>query len=136
MYIFRNCKAFIRTVPLLLYDEHRVEDLDTDGEDHCLAGSTMVLTDNGYRSIASLVGTDGYVMSHDGRYHRFYDARLTRENADILAIELEDGTVIRCTDDHRFMLPNGEWIHARDLKAGAEVKTIGGTDCQRNGTEV
>jgi hypothetical protein len=34
MYIFKNCKAFIRTVPLLQYDEHRVEDIDTDGEDH------------------------------------------------------------------------------------------------------
>lgn len=34
MYVFRNCKAFIRTIPLLQYDEHRVEDLDTDGEDH------------------------------------------------------------------------------------------------------
>lgn len=28
------CKAFIRTIPLLQYDEHRPEDLDTDGEDH------------------------------------------------------------------------------------------------------
>lgn len=34
MYIFKNCKAFIRTIPLLMYDEHKVEDLDTDGEDH------------------------------------------------------------------------------------------------------
>lgn len=34
MYAFKNCKAFIRTMPLLQYDEHRVEDLDTDGEDH------------------------------------------------------------------------------------------------------
>lgn len=34
MYIFNNCKAFIRTMPLLMYDEHKVEDLDTDGEDH------------------------------------------------------------------------------------------------------
>lgn len=34
MYIFRNCKAFIRTMPLLMYDEHKPEDLDTDGEDH------------------------------------------------------------------------------------------------------
>lgn len=35
MYIFKNCKAFIRTIPLLQYDEHKPEDLDTDGEDHC-----------------------------------------------------------------------------------------------------
>lgn len=34
MYVFEGCKAFIRTVPLLVYDEHRVEDLDTAGEDH------------------------------------------------------------------------------------------------------
>lgn len=34
MYIFSNCKDFIRTMPLLMYDDHKVEDLDTDGEDH------------------------------------------------------------------------------------------------------
>lgn len=34
MYVFNNCKAFIRTIPTLMYDEHRAEDLDTDGEDH------------------------------------------------------------------------------------------------------
>ena len=33
-YIFSNCAGFIRTIPLLLYDEHKPEDLDTDGEDH------------------------------------------------------------------------------------------------------
>ena len=34
MYIFKNCEAFIRTIPLLMYDEHRPEDLDTSMEDH------------------------------------------------------------------------------------------------------
>ena len=34
MYVFRNCRAFIRTIPLLRYDEHSPEDLDTEGEDH------------------------------------------------------------------------------------------------------
>lgn len=34
MYVFEGCNAFIRTIPLLMYDEHKVEDLDTDGEDH------------------------------------------------------------------------------------------------------
>ena len=33
-YVFKNCKNFIRTIPLLQYDEHKPEDLDTDGEDH------------------------------------------------------------------------------------------------------
>lgn len=34
MYVFRTCRAFLRTVPLMMYDEHRPEDLDTTLEDH------------------------------------------------------------------------------------------------------
>ena len=33
-YVFKNCENFIRTIPLLQYDDHKVEDIDTDGEDH------------------------------------------------------------------------------------------------------
>lgn len=34
MYVFSNCKGFIRTIPLMMYDEHKPEDLDTSLEDH------------------------------------------------------------------------------------------------------
>ena len=34
MYVFSNCRDFIRTVPLLQYSRTQPEDLDTDGEDH------------------------------------------------------------------------------------------------------
>ena len=34
LYVFNNCKAFIRTMPLLQYSETKPEDLDTTGEDH------------------------------------------------------------------------------------------------------
>ena len=34
LYVFKNCKAFIRTRPLLQYDQRVPEDLDTEGEDH------------------------------------------------------------------------------------------------------
>lgn len=33
-YCFKTCKEFIRTIPQLKYDEHKVEDIDTDLEDH------------------------------------------------------------------------------------------------------
>ena len=42
MYVFENCKGFIRTFPLLQYDEHKPEDLNTDGEDH-IADETRYL---------------------------------------------------------------------------------------------
>lgn len=33
-YVLDSCTEFIRTIPTLVYDEHRPEDLDTKGEDH------------------------------------------------------------------------------------------------------
>lgn len=35
MYVFSNCKAFIRTIPTLVYDDNKVEDINTKLEDHC-----------------------------------------------------------------------------------------------------
>lgn len=35
MYVFDNCKAFIRTIPLMMYSDTRPEDLNTKLEDHC-----------------------------------------------------------------------------------------------------
>lgn len=34
IYIFSNCKEFIRTIPNLVYSEKKVEDIDTETEDH------------------------------------------------------------------------------------------------------
>ena len=33
-YVFKSCKHFIRTIPILIYDEKKVEDVDTEMEDH------------------------------------------------------------------------------------------------------
>jgi hypothetical protein len=32
--VFNTCRGFIRTIPTLVYDEHKVEDVDTSMEDH------------------------------------------------------------------------------------------------------
>ena len=34
MYVFSNCKGFIRTIPLMMYDQIKTEDLDSKLEDH------------------------------------------------------------------------------------------------------
>lgn len=33
-YVFRSCRHFIRTIPVLIYDDKKVEDVDTTMEDH------------------------------------------------------------------------------------------------------
>ena len=34
LYVFENCRDFIRTIPALVYDRKKPEDIDTSGEDH------------------------------------------------------------------------------------------------------
>jgi hypothetical protein len=34
MYVFKNCEAFIRTIPILISSDQNPEDLDTTMEDH------------------------------------------------------------------------------------------------------
>lgn len=45
-YVFRECKDFIRTIPELIYDETKVEDIDTRQEDHIYDECRYVLMEN------------------------------------------------------------------------------------------
>lgn len=45
-YVFNNCRHFIRTIPLLIYDEHKVEDIDTRLEDHIYDEWRYVMMEN------------------------------------------------------------------------------------------
>ncbi len=44
--VFNTCKGFIRTVPGLVYDEHKVEDVDTSMEDHIYDEWRYVMMDS------------------------------------------------------------------------------------------
>jgi len=110
---FSTCKDSIRTIPVLQHDPDRPEDVDTEGEDHCFAAGTRVLTPDGPVPIESLPPV-GLVLSADGFRH-YRSARLTRRNAETVRLTFEDGTVICCTPDHRFLEDTGEWRYAADL---------------------
>ena len=56
-YVFRSCRDFIRTIPNLVYDDKHVEDIDTEGEDHCVVGETVVNTLGKGRTIKELIDT-------------------------------------------------------------------------------
>lgn len=45
-YVFNTCKHFIRTIPQLLYDEKKVEDIDTEMEDHIYDEWRYVMMEN------------------------------------------------------------------------------------------
>lgn len=118
LYVFSTCAHLIRTLPAMQHDEHRPEDLDTDGEDHCFVGDTLVSTDKGVYSLRDLAGTTGFVRSSDGKWHRYRSARMTRRLATVVSVELSSGGTIICTPDHRFLTSKG-WAQARDLEGAA-----------------
>ena len=46
MYVFKGCRNFIRTIPILTYDENKVEDVDTKLEDHIADSSRYIAMAN------------------------------------------------------------------------------------------
>ncbi|MCL1465944.1 RtcB family protein [Argonema galeatum] len=48
-------------------------------------------------------------------------ARLTRHNAELVKVILDNGEEIKCTPDHEFMLRDGTYREASELKAGTSL---------------
>jgi tRNA-splicing ligase RtcB len=48
-------------------------------------------------------------------------ARLTRRNAPLVKVVLDNGEEIKCTPDHQFMLRDGSYREAKDLKNGTSL---------------
>lgn len=122
LYFFENCVHAIRTLPAIQHDEDRPEDLDTNAEDHCFTGDTLVSTAAGVYPIAALVGQSGKVRSHDGEWHEFRSARMIGRDQEIVRLVFADGSDVKCTPDHQFMTRTG-WVDAAQM-AGMEALSL------------
>lgn len=86
---------------------------------YCLDGDTIIKTADGDRKIKDLVDKPIRVMSLDENQNEILSDTCTVKPTictdEEYQIELEDGTLIKCTGDHRFMLTDGTYKAARDL---------------------
>jgi len=104
LYATKNCHdGFWRTMPDLVMDERKVEDVDTDQEDHCFAVGT--------RHFYGVVGEDGQVLNQNGVVSCF---KTKRRHADVVKLSFDDGSEVVCTPDHLFRTGRG-WVEAQDL---------------------
>ena len=100
----------------------------------CFTGDTEVLSlDSGkYYTMQELYESqekDISVYSFDIENNRFEVSKgkycqLTKETDDLVEVELEDGTVFRCTPDHKFLQSNNIYIEAQYLTDDSFVKEI------------
>jgi hypothetical protein len=93
----------------------------------CLRGDTEVLTPHGYVKIKNLVNSDTEVYSYsDG------DLKLIKPDSisvtgfadELIEIELDDGTVISGTPDHRVMLSDGSYKCLKDVDTEDDLMEI------------
>ena len=75
IYVFKNCRHFIRTVPNLVYDSTNVEDIDTRSEDHIYDCVRYVLMDNPINprknSLTKTYGEDPLDMNCEGSVNKY-----------------------------------------------------------------
>lgn len=87
----------------------------------CFTGDTKIsLLDGREVAIKDLVGVDEfwtYSFTPEGYFKpgRGHSARLVKQNASIVEVELDNGERIRCTPDHPFMLRDGTYLPALAL---------------------
>jgi len=112
--IVGSCKNLIHEFQSYVWNEkarERGKDEPLKKFDHaCLSGKTQVLTKQGWKPIESLTG--GECMSYDQTsqsfgWESYINASMTREDAQLYEITLEDGTSIEATADHKFFTSDG-----------------------------
>lgn len=92
-----QCQHTIRTLPTLVVDPHKPEQVDTHGDDHCVAGNTPILTADGWQPISAVPGSWATGIRETvivaGPYGR-----------------------IECTPDHEMLTMDG-WCAAADVRS-------------------
>lgn len=93
-------------------------DFSYAGTNPCVTGDTLILTEFGYYPIKALVGQkvniwNGYEWSE-------VVPRITGTNQPIMKIDFSDGSSIKCTHYHKFIMSSGEdvRVEAKDLQVG------------------
>jgi ribonucleotide reductase alpha subunit len=98
----------------------------------CLTGDTLVAVADGrgHVPIAELAaqGDDVPVFCYDDRgsvaVRTMRHPRVTGKNKAVLRVTLDDGSVVRATDNHKFRLRDGTYKQVRDLQAGDSLKIL------------
>lgn len=100
--------------------------VEGDSAGGCFSGDTKIaLLDGRNLSFKELVEEDKqgkenycYTILGDGSIgvERVMHPRITKKDAEVIKITLDNGEEITCTPDHKFMLRNGTYKEAKDLK--------------------
>jgi DNA polymerase III alpha subunit len=90
----------------------------------CFLPDTRVrMPDEQFKPI-SLVNIGDLVVDAYGKTQRVYDTLEYEIEEEILEIEMQNGKIIRCTKDHKFLTNNRGWVEAKDLTEEDDIKEV------------
>ncbi len=108
--------------------------VEGDSAGGCFDGDTLVaLTDGRDISFKQLVKESsegkkhfGYTIDNNGNIAvgEIIHPRVTKKNADLVKVVLDNGEEIICTPDHKFMLKDGSYVEAKDLNPSLSLMPL------------
>lgn len=105
--------------------------LDIVSEEACLCGETEIKLLNGeiftINELYSAKMTNfwAYTLNENGEcMPTLIDGVVCNGKKEIYNLTLDDGTVIRCTDNHKWFLSDGNWKETKDLQFGDSLMSI------------
>lgn len=94
----------------------------------CFHEDTEIKTKTGNKKIKDIT-TEDWVLSFDESLKRYEFVKpelsgqvLNSKDKEKLELTFEDGSIVRCTDDHKFLTKNRGWIEAKDLTEEDEIQ--------------
>jgi DNA polymerase III alpha subunit len=70
------------------------------------------------------VKDEKWVYTHDGSIQKVLKCWEYDINEEIIELEFEDGTLVSCTKDHKFLTKNRGWVTADDIKDDDEFEKV------------
>ncbi|TAN62313.1 DNA topoisomerase (ATP-hydrolyzing) subunit B [bacterium] len=108
--------------------------VEGDSAGGCFSGDTKVaLSDGRSVSFKELVEEDAqgktnycYTVKDGGEIaiEKIVNPRITKKNAEVIKVILDNDETIICTPGHRFMLRDGSYIEAKDLKPAMSLMPL------------
>lgn len=96
---------------------------DLEATNPCVTGDTLILTDTGYQRIDDLVNKRVNVWN--GEEWSEVVPTITGENQPIMEISFSDGSTLKCTPYHKFLVQDGFARDGRCFEAKAEELRAG-----------
>lgn len=123
-----NLNATLKGIPMVIinhtYDEQAMygKEIISGG---CVVRDTPVMMGDRTCKMIQDVEVGDYVWSIGGPAqvtHTWTPETLEDGEPECYEVEFEDGSVITCSDKHRFMGADGEWVYVTDLEPGMELE--------------